>query len=109
MARALEERLYRLFYDGEALPKLENLPKRKTADDIAWGSSDKEARVLTKFRRLLGRIEEKDIKLLMVSLRKWRRSATDESRWPPDEGNTRVNIRLQSPKARDQEIEFLVA
>ena len=30
MARALEVPLYRLFYDGDAPPKLENLPKRKT-------------------------------------------------------------------------------
>jgi hypothetical protein len=38
MARALEVPLYRLFYDREAPPKLENLPKRKTADEIAWGA-----------------------------------------------------------------------
>ncbi len=70
MARALEVPLYRLFYGGEAPPKLENLPKRKTADDIAWGSSGKEARFLTNFRRLLGRIEEKDRKLLMAFAQK---------------------------------------
>jgi hypothetical protein len=39
VARALEVPLFRLFYDDEAPPKLENLPKRKTADEIAWGSS----------------------------------------------------------------------
>lgn len=65
MARALEVPLYRLFYDGEAPPKLENLPKRKTIDEIAWGSSGKDARFLSNFRRLLGWIEEKDRKLLM--------------------------------------------
>ncbi|MGH7744478.1 MAG: helix-turn-helix domain-containing protein [Candidatus Dormibacteria bacterium] len=32
MARALEIPLYRPFYDCHAPPKLENLPKRKTAD-----------------------------------------------------------------------------
>jgi transcriptional regulator with XRE-family HTH domain len=41
MARALEVPMYKLFYDAEAPPKLESLPKRKTADDIAWGSSGK--------------------------------------------------------------------
>ena len=66
MARALEVPMYRLFYDGEAPPKLENLAKRKTPDDIAWESSGKEARFLTMFRRLLGRIEEKDRKLLLA-------------------------------------------
>ena len=70
MARALEVPLYRLFYDGEAPPKLQNLPKRKTADDIAWGSSGKDARFLMNFRRLLGRIEEKDRKLLMAFAQK---------------------------------------
>ncbi|HEV2386929.1 MAG TPA: helix-turn-helix domain-containing protein [Candidatus Acidoferrales bacterium] len=65
MARALEVPLYRLFYDGEAPPKLENLPKRKTADDIAWGSSGKDAGFLSNLRRLLGRAEERDRKLLM--------------------------------------------
>jgi len=43
MARALEVPMYKLFYDGAAPPKLENLPKRKTADEIAWGSSGKDA------------------------------------------------------------------
>lgn len=66
MARALEVPVYKLFYDGEAPPKLENLAKRKTPDDIAWGSSGKDARFLFNFRRLLGRIEEKDRKLLMA-------------------------------------------
>lgn len=70
MARALEVPMYKLFYDGEAPPKLDNLAKRKTADDIAWGSSGKEARFLTMFRRLLGRIEEKDRKLLLAFAQK---------------------------------------
>jgi hypothetical protein len=59
MARALEVPMYKLFYDGEAPPKLENLPKRKTADEIAWGSSGKDARLLTNFQRFLGRVGEK--------------------------------------------------
>ena len=65
MARALEVPLYRFFYDGEAPPKLENLPKRKTADEIAWGSSGKDARFLSNLRRFLARSEERDRKLLM--------------------------------------------
>jgi transcriptional regulator with XRE-family HTH domain len=39
LARALEVPLYQLFYEGEEPPKLPNLLKRKTADDIVWGSS----------------------------------------------------------------------
>jgi transcriptional regulator with XRE-family HTH domain len=70
LARALEVPLYQLFYDGEEPPQLPNLPKRKTADEIAWGSSGKEARFLTMFRRLLGRIDEEDRRLLLYMAQK---------------------------------------
>jgi transcriptional regulator with XRE-family HTH domain len=73
-ARALEVPMYQLFYDGEEPPKLPNLPKRKSADDIAWGSSGKDARWLAKFRRLLGRTEESDRKILMFMAQKMARS-----------------------------------
>jgi transcriptional regulator with XRE-family HTH domain len=70
MARALEVPMYRLFYDGEEPPKLPNLPKRKSSDDIAWGSSGKEARFLNKLRRLLGKADEEDRKLVMYMAQK---------------------------------------
>ena len=70
MARALEVPLYPLVYDGEEAPELPNLPKRRTADEIAWGSSGKEARFLTMFRRLLGRIDEGDRRLLLYMAQK---------------------------------------
>jgi transcriptional regulator with XRE-family HTH domain len=70
MARALEVPLYQLFYDGEEPPEMPNLPKRKSADDIVWGSTGKEARYLSKFRRLLGRIEEDDRRLLLYMAQK---------------------------------------
>lgn len=65
MARALEVPLYQLFYDGEEPPELPNLPKRRSAAEIAWGTSGKEARYLTKMRRLLGRLDDGNRKLLM--------------------------------------------
>src|SRR5262252_5752202 len=46
IACALECPLYQLFYDGEEPPVLPNLPKRRSSDDIAWGSTGKEARFL---------------------------------------------------------------
>src|SRR5579864_5002526 len=52
LARALEVPLYQLFYDGEEPPALPNLPKRKTSDDIVWGSSGKEARLRSEERRV---------------------------------------------------------
>jgi transcriptional regulator with XRE-family HTH domain len=70
MARALEVPMYQLFYDGEEPPKLPNLPKRKSSDDIAWGSTGKDARFLSKLRRLLGKAEEADRKLLLYMAQK---------------------------------------
>lgn len=69
-ARALEVPLYQLFYDGEEPPELPELPKRKTAGEIAWGSSRKDGRVLTKFRRLLGKMEAGDRRLLLQMAQK---------------------------------------
>jgi transcriptional regulator with XRE-family HTH domain len=65
MARALEVPLYQLFYDGEEPPKLSNLLKRKSSDEIAWGSSGKEARYLSKLRRSLGKANEQDRKPIL--------------------------------------------
>jgi hypothetical protein len=73
-ARALEVPIYQLFYDGEDPPKLPHLPKRKTADDIAWGSSGKEARLLVKFRRLLSHMGEADRGLVLSMAQKMARS-----------------------------------
>ena len=70
MARALEVPLYQLFYDGEEPPKLANLPKRRSSDDIVWGNAGKEARFLSKFRRLMGRIEDPDRRLLLYMAQK---------------------------------------
>ncbi len=64
-ARALEVPLYQLFYEGEKPPKLPHLPKRMTAEEIAFGSSEKEARFLEKLRRLLGRMKESKQRLLL--------------------------------------------
>jgi transcriptional regulator with XRE-family HTH domain len=70
MARALEVPLYQLFYDGEESAELPNLPQRRTVDEIAWGTTGKEARFLTMFRRLLGRIDEGDRRLLLYMAQK---------------------------------------
>jgi transcriptional regulator with XRE-family HTH domain len=64
-ARALELPTYQLFYDGEKPPELPNLPKGKTAEEIAWGSSGKEARILSRFRLLFSRMRADDRQLLL--------------------------------------------
>ena len=70
MARALEIPMYRLFYDGEKPPKLPNLPKRKTANDIAWGSKGKDARLLTQFSRLFSRMDKDDLGFVIFMAQK---------------------------------------
>jgi transcriptional regulator with XRE-family HTH domain len=70
IARALEVPLYELFYDGEKPPQLPKLPKRRSADEIVWGSTGKEARLLTRFRRLMGKIDDQDRRLLLYMAQK---------------------------------------
>ena len=70
LARALEVPLYQLFYEGEEPPKLPNLLKRKTADDIVWGSSGKQAVYLHKLRKCLSKAGDADRKLLLAMAQK---------------------------------------
>jgi transcriptional regulator with XRE-family HTH domain len=76
MARALEVPLYQLFYDGEEPPKLPDFALRKKGDDLLWGSSGKDARILSHFRRLLRRVSENDRKLLAFIAQKMVRQTT---------------------------------
>lgn len=64
LARALEVPLYQLFYDGEEPPKLPNLLKRKGSEDIAFGTSGKEAIYLHKLRRYLSKSADSDRKII---------------------------------------------
>jgi len=70
MARALEIPMYKLFYESEEPPKLPNLLKRKSAEDILWGNSGKDANMLAKFCRLFGRMEEDDRNVLFFMAQK---------------------------------------
>src|SRR6202158_2870994 len=63
-ARALEVPMYQLLYDGEKPPKVPEPLKRKAAVERAWGSSGREARTLTKFRRWLAKTKADDQRLL---------------------------------------------
>jgi len=73
LARAMEVPLYQLFYDGEEPPKIPNLPKRRTANDIARGNSGKDAKVLEQFRRLLSKTNEKNQRILLFMAQKMAR------------------------------------
>jgi transcriptional regulator with XRE-family HTH domain len=72
-ARALEVPVYQLFYDGDEPPELPNLPKRKPSEDDGWGSTGKDARYLAKLRRLLGKSDEQDRKLILNMAQKMAR------------------------------------
>lgn len=73
-ARGLEVPLYRLFYDGHEPREFPKLPKRMTANDIAWGSKGKDARLLAKFRTVLSRAKKTDQKLIMLLAQKMAQS-----------------------------------
>jgi transcriptional regulator with XRE-family HTH domain len=73
LARALEIPMYQLFYDSDKPPEVPNLIKRKSLDDVAWGSSGKDAKFLNKLRRLLGKTNEEDRKLILYTLQKMAR------------------------------------
>jgi len=70
IARALEVPLYQMFYDGEEPPQLPKLPRRTSSGEEIWGSVGKEARTLTRFRRILGKINDHDRKLLFFMAQK---------------------------------------
>lgn len=60
IARALEMHLYQVLYEGSSNPPRPNA----TASDGAWGSSGPDARMLLRFRRLLGRVKGPQIVIL---------------------------------------------
>jgi transcriptional regulator with XRE-family HTH domain len=65
LARALEVSLYQLFYEGDQAPSFPNLPARKTADEIAMGSTPEENRFLHRMAGILSRLTEDDRRLLL--------------------------------------------
>lgn len=70
LARALEVPLYQLFYEDDEPPKLPSLVKRKSSDDIVWGSSGKQAVYLHKLRKCLGKAADTDRKLILAMAQK---------------------------------------
>src|ERR1700690_2460694 len=73
MARALEIPLYHLFYDGEEPPPPPNIPKRRIAPNLTWGSSGRDGRYLMKFRQQLSKMDDGDRRLLLFMAQKMSR------------------------------------
>ena len=67
MARALEVPMYVLFYDGEKPPKANALTPPA---DEGWGSSGRDARTLLRFRSLMSRMVQGELKLLLFMAQK---------------------------------------
>src|SRR5580692_11401953 len=72
-ARALEVPMYQLLYDGDKPPQMPSLMKKKLSGEMVWGSSGKDARTLSKLRRLLGQAKEEDTQLLLSIAQKMAR------------------------------------
>src|SRR5437899_1759338 len=71
LASALEIPLYQLFYEGDEPPPLPNLSKRKTTEELILdGADEKEVRFLSKVRKLVAKIDEKDRQLLLYMAHK---------------------------------------
>lgn len=73
LARALEVPLYQLFYEGKEPPQVPNLLKQKPSEESGWGSTGKDARYLNKLRRLMGKSNENDRKLVLHMAQKMAR------------------------------------
>ena len=69
-ADALEVPLYQLFYEGENPPKVPDLLKGKSSNEIAWGSVGKDARYLRKLRQALAKSNEEDRKIILFMAHK---------------------------------------
>ena len=70
LARALEVLPYQLFYERQDPPQPPRLPKRTSRQQVDLRSSEKEARLLTKFRRLFARMADSDRRLLLYMAQK---------------------------------------
>ena len=73
LARAFEVPLYQLFYEGKEVPQVPSLLKRNPSEEGGWGSTGTDARYLNKLRRLLGKSNENDRKLVLYMTQKMAR------------------------------------
>src|SRR5439155_12158542 len=71
LAWALEIPLYQIYYEGEEPhPVPIFFPKGRAEADIGWGSTGKDARMLAKLRRMLGKMDKHDRNLLLFIVQK---------------------------------------
>jgi transcriptional regulator with XRE-family HTH domain len=74
-ARALGIPMYQLLYEGEGVPKIPQPVKRKVAREVFWGTSGKDAAMLTQFRRFFTRMQEEDRRMILHLAQKMHKAA----------------------------------
>ena len=69
MARAFGVPMYHLFYDGEKPPEVPSIAALGSRND-EWGIRGKDARLLRKLQGLLGKMDERDRKIVLALAQK---------------------------------------
>jgi transcriptional regulator with XRE-family HTH domain len=70
LARALGVPVYQLFYDGAKPPETPSFLKGGKGSEKEWGGSGDNARALTRFRSLLGKLKKRDLGQLLFMAKK---------------------------------------
>ena len=67
LASALDVPLYQIFWDGEEMPGLMNLPERLTEGEIVVGESPEQVRFLHRMAQFFNMLTEDDRELLLAA------------------------------------------
>ncbi len=67
LARALEVPLYQIFWDGEEIPALANLPGRMTENEVAADESPEQAQFIRRMAQLFYLLSDDDRQLLLAA------------------------------------------
>jgi transcriptional regulator with XRE-family HTH domain len=67
LARALEVPLYQIFWDGEEIPALANLPERMTENEVAADESPEQEQFIRRMAQLFYLLSEDDRQLLLTA------------------------------------------
>jgi transcriptional regulator with XRE-family HTH domain len=67
LSKALDVPLYQIFWDGEEMPALANLPGRMTEDDVATEESPEQEQFIRRMAQLFHLLSEEDRQLLLTA------------------------------------------
>jgi hypothetical protein len=66
----------------KALLPIQSKSPLATGDDVAWGSAGRDAQLLAKFRRLLSKTNDADLKVLLFMAQKMAGPSRAKAYWP---------------------------